>query len=258
MYPYNVKGESRLVMRRDFDDRVDVVPVSDPGFVSNAQRYFISEASLDIAARNPELYDLHELHRRAQTALRVDDVDSILPSPEKMIRRMGPVEENAAIFQSLPVKAFMEQDHQSHLQLHMAVLEQLDRKQMEKIGPALESHIQEHYAMAYLVNMMMTTGQNFQYPEVESLKEQWIELPQEIENQIAAMSAVAVSQIPQQPSQQELAEQRNEEAFYNQEQRKDEQTMAEILRKDALVEADINKNATEVMMQEMSRRETVQ
>ena len=72
------------------------------------------------------------------------------------------------------------------------------------------------------------------------------------------MSAMAVSQIPQQPSQQELAEQRNEEAFYNQEQRKDEQTMAEILRKDALVEADINKKATEVMMQEMSRRETVQ
>ena len=69
-YPYAVQGEDRFVMQSDFDERVDVVPVSDPNFVSNTQRYFVSEASLDIAGRNPELYDLHAVHRRAQSALR--------------------------------------------------------------------------------------------------------------------------------------------------------------------------------------------
>jgi hypothetical protein len=115
-YPYAVPGEDRSVLRQDFDDRVDVLPVSDPNMVSNVQRYFISQAIFEMAqSAPPGVYDMRALHKRGLESLRVENIDELIPSQTEDIKRMGPVEENAYALSGKPVKAFPEQNHQAHI-----------------------------------------------------------------------------------------------------------------------------------------------
>jgi len=240
-YPYAVAGESSEVFREDFDpESIAVLPVSDPNFVSHTQRYFSSLASIELAEKSPELYDMREVHKRAQMTLRIDDLDSLMPEPSDLTARMGPVEENAAALQGIPIKTHMEQDDQAHIVVHSTFLQGLDEDAAKTAGPPLQAHIQAHIAAAYLKMMQQQTGVPYRMPDTETIMDdEWAEMPPEMENQIAMLSAQAAQQMQAQqqqppPVDPEAAEQ----------SRKDQQAQADIQRKDTVAGADIRrKNA---------------
>lgn len=254
-YPYAVEGESRVIFRSDFDGAVDVLPVSDPNVVSNTQRLFVSQASIELAERAPHHYNMYQLHRRAQQALRIENLDEILPPPESLSRRMGPVEENAAVIKGVPLKAFKEQDHASHLMVHTQMLSMMDDDQRGRFGPALQAHIQEHMAFAYLLEMEMATGALFRSVGQDDLaRDDWEEVPVEVENAVALASAQAAQQLMQAmapPEQQDpaLVEVEREQA------RKDQEAAADIQRKDSVAAADIQRKNVETMS-DMERKAT--
>lgn len=241
-YPYAVENEDRVVLKEDFDERVDVVPVSDPNMASNIQRYFIQQAVMELAGNaSPGLYDERALHRRALESLRIEDIDELLPNPGANIKRMGPVEENAMVILGQPVKSFMEQNHQAHLIVHQQLLLQGLGKDQEQAAQALHAHIQEHVAMAYLIQMQLATGEEFMLPGGEDDEEGGGELPVEVENQLAVMAAQAAEQFMRdqlQPDPEMMEMEADQE-------RKDFEAQRDADRKDAIANADIErKDAT--------------
>jgi hypothetical protein len=149
-YPYDVGADS-LIARSDFDDRVDIIPVSDPNATSFAQRIMQQQAALQTSAQAPQLYDLRKLHRSFLKTVGVDGVDEIVPDPTD-VPAFDPVSENARMMAGAPVKVFSYQDHDSHISAHMSLMQDpsLQQNPMGKqITAALSAHISEHMAHKY-------------------------------------------------------------------------------------------------------------
>lgn len=239
-YPYAVAGQSSEVFREDFNpDSVSVVPVSDPNHVSHTQRYFSSLASIELAEKSPELYDMREVHKRAQMTLRIEDLDALMPEPSDMTKRMGPVEENAAALQGMPIKVHPEQNDEAHIQVHLGFLQGLDENTAKTAGLPIQAHLQAHMASAYLKMMQMQTGVPYRMPDQETiLNDEWAEVPPEMENQIAMLSAQAVAQMQAQMQAQQAPAVDPDAA---EQQRKDQLAAADIQRKDQIAGADIQR-----------------
>ncbi|MCR4333022.1 MAG: hypothetical protein NUV34_10055, partial [Sulfuricaulis sp.] len=255
-YPYNVPGESREIMRSDFDERVDVLPVSDPNIFSQTQRIAIAQAQVQLADAHPELYDAREVHRRMNEALRVPDIDAILPDRKK-IERCDPVTENALSMIGTPIKVFPDQDHDAHIAVHMGDLEMLAAQQSPSLQMAQQirmPHIAEHEAQSMRIKMMQGMGMELPpLPDGEDDESQVMPLPPELENQIAvkaaevmqsltkqlreANQALAGEQVP--PAEPDPAavaakdEQIKDMAFQKDEARKDAKLAADVERDDA-------------------------
>lgn len=252
-YPYAVSEESRVVLREDFDERVDVIPVSDPNIVSNAQRFFISQAVLELAAAAPDLYDLRAVHKRALESLRIQNIDELLPDKQEQVQRMGPVQEITEILQGRPIKAFIEQNHEAHIAVHQQYLAMAGTEQQQMIGPMLTAHIQEHMAMLFLVQMSQASGLSIE----ELIAGE--EMPVEVENQIAVMCAQAMQQIqlPQQADPAMMAmeaeQARKDQIAMADMQRKDIDAAAKIKRDDALAKSKIT-NESESHLAQLTRQ----
>lgn len=234
-----LSGEEIEITAADFDDRIDIIPVSDPNFVSNTQRYFVSQAILETAQQNPNLYNMREVHRRVMQSLRVEDDEELLPDPKEQQIRRSPLHENADAMMGKPLKAYQEQDHQSHIALHQQVMATMPKDHPGL--PSLQAHIQEHMATAYLIQMQQMTGIQLVMPD-----EDMESLPIEVENKIAQQAAQAVQQMQQEqqkPSPEELEmqaeQQRKDQVAQVEQQRKDEVAAAEQERKDRVVDAEI-------------------
>ncbi len=253
-YPYRVPGEDLTVLRKDFDDRVDVLPVSDPNFVSNTQRYYINQAVLELANSQPGMYDMREVHKRGLEALRVDDIDTLMPEQGEA-PHIGPVQEIAVALQGMPIKAYPDQDHQSHITVHQGFLETADKQQVEMVGPALTAHIQEHYAQAFIIQMQQATQVELPMPTGEEDEEN--QIPPEVENQVAMLAAQAMqemqAQMEQAPDPEMVASQADIE-------RKDNESQRSIERKDAESQAGINRNQSKLLadLDEQSKRNKMQ
>lgn len=237
-YPYAVQGADRVVLRNDFDARIDVVPVSDPNTVSNMQRYFMVQSVLELAARFPGLYDVYELNRRALQTLRMDSVDALLPPQNKPPKRFDPVTENALLGLGRPVRALQDQAHDAHIAVHQQAMQSLP--QGHPALPALNSHIQEHLALAYLQEMAQATGMPFQLPDDSAQ-----DLPPEVEMRIAVAAADAVQKMQNPPLpdpkliEVEREQARKDAVTQADIKRADDEAQAEVLRKDKLAAADI-------------------
>ena len=93
-YPYEVSGAQRTIKAEDFDDRVDVIPVSDPNIFSMAQRVTLAQTQLQLAQSNPQIHNLHAAYRRMYQALEVQNIDEVLPPPPQP-EPLDPAIENA-------------------------------------------------------------------------------------------------------------------------------------------------------------------
>jgi hypothetical protein len=146
IYPYSVYGADRAVKQSDFDDRVDVIPVADPNIMSMAQRVTMANENLKIAMSNPLMHNLREAYRRVYEALGTQDIDSILKPMERPIPK-DPATENMDVLAMKPLKAFPDQDHDSHINAHRAFMS----TRMVQINPqvytALQAHISEHVSL---------------------------------------------------------------------------------------------------------------
>ena len=190
-YPYATKGDP--IVPEDFDDRVDIIPVSDPNAGTMAQRIMQYQAALQLAAQAPEMYDMPLLHRQMLEVLGIRDADKIVPTDADM-KPTDPVSENMDLLNGKPVKAFIYQDHEAHIQTHMSLLQ--DPKVMEvmakspnakKAQAELAAHVQEHLAFQYRQGVEKELGVPLPPPDEP--------LPEDIEYRISQLVAPAAAQL---------------------------------------------------------------
>lgn len=230
-YPYDVPNESRGVFRADFDDRVDVIPVSDPNIVSSTQRIALGQSVLQLVDSAPDVYGeegRRKAHRQMLIALRAPNVDELVPEEKEAVPKMDPVNENVSIMEGKPVMVYPDQHHQAHYAVHMAVREFLPT---EEAKGALDAHNASHMGHLYRIQIEQQLGQ--QLPAQE--------YPPEIEAQIAEAVAMRTNvQLPTAAPEQQGPDPKDLEAAAGI-NRKDLEAAAGIERKDREVAAKIDR-----------------
>jgi hypothetical protein len=205
-YNYEPTEGRRSAKRSDYDD-VDVIPVSDPNAATMSQKIMQYQAALQLAQGAPQLYNLPLLHRQMLEVLGLKDANKLVPLPDDQKPR-DPISENMAAFKMEPMKAFIYQDHQAHITVHMAAMQ--DPKIMQMMGQnpnaqmimgAMMSHIQEHIGYEYRRQMEEMIGVPIPYSEEDDY-----EIPEEVELQIARLAAPAAQKLLQM-SQSQVAQQ---------------------------------------------------
>ena len=148
-YPYSVEGADASVMRSDFDDRVDVLPVSDPNVFSQAQRIALAQTKLQLAGAAPELHNMYEVYRDMYDALGVRDTDRIMKRiPDDEPTPKDPAQENIDSMDMIPLKAFEGQEHEAHIMAHMVFGSTPMVSGLPPVAMALQKHIMEHVRIA--------------------------------------------------------------------------------------------------------------
>jgi len=190
-YIYDMEGD--FSRQSDFDGRVDVIPVSDPNASTMAQRVVQYQAAMQLAQQAPNLYNMGMLHRQMLEVLGIKDADEIIKLPED-IKAADPVTENMAILKQEPVKAFKYQDHEAHIQVHMAAMQ--DPKLQEIVGQspfaaaiqaAMAAHITEHVAFQYRKEIEKNLG--VAMPDEEK------PLPEDVELEISRLASEAAQKL---------------------------------------------------------------
>ncbi len=147
-YPYNVVGAERVIKSEDFDDRIDVIPVSDPNIFSMAQRVTMAQTELQLAQAAPDLHNMYEAFRRMYKALGVKDVDSILKviDQEEAVPK-DPAVENSEALENIELEAFQGQNHKAHIMAHLVFGSSPMVGQLPSVAMALQKHIMEHVSI---------------------------------------------------------------------------------------------------------------
>ena len=200
-YEYEPVDGDRKAKKSDYD-MVDVIPVSDPNAATMAQKIVQYQAVMQLAQQAPQLYDLSMLHRQMIEVLGVKNADKLVKTEDDAIP-VDPVSENQALLTMKPVKAFIEQNHQAHIQVHMAAIKDPKIQQLMQMNPqaqvimsAAMAHINEHMALEYRKQVETRIGMSL--PGEENNKK----ITPEQADEIAVMSAQAAQQILQQNQQQ--------------------------------------------------------
>ena len=190
-YAYEMEGE--FSRTKDFDDRIDVIPVSDPNAATMSQRVMQYQAALQLAQQAPQLYDMGKLHRQMLEVLGIQDASSIIKLPED-IKPADPVTENMAMLKQEPVKAFKYQDHEAHIRVHMAAANDPKIKEIVGQSPfagaiqaALSAHITEHVAFQYRKEIEKNLG--VAMPNEEK------PLPEDVEEELSRVTAEAAEKL---------------------------------------------------------------
>ena len=145
-YPYDVPGESRIIKKTDFDDRVDVLPVSDPNIFSVAQRITMAQTQLQLAQSAPQMHNMYESYRRMYEAIGVRDIDSILNS-QNVDKPKDPASENSMALDGSPLKAFAGQQHDAHIMTHLMFGMSPTVQNVPGAPIILQKHILEHISI---------------------------------------------------------------------------------------------------------------
>jgi len=183
-YPYDVAGATPQIMAQDFDDRIDVVPVSNPNIFSQAQRIALAQSQLELAAQAPDLHNLPEAYRRMYEALGVRDIDSILNAPElDAPTPKDPAQENVDALDGIDLKAFEGQNHEAHIAAHLVFMASGVVQASPPVAVALQKHIMEHVKLMAQEQVMTQFMQQNQGQE--PTEEQVISIEAQISQVIA-------------------------------------------------------------------------
>ena len=174
-YPYEIPNANQQIFRRDFDGRVDVLPVSDPNIPSNAHRMMMAQMALQLAQNSPPgMFNLEALNRTILNSANMPNVEEILP-PKQQPQKLDPASDIMAATKGLPIAAFPGQDHDAHVQVKMAYLQDPANGAnpiMERIAPIIQANIQEHSVMKYQEQMSGMTQQLAQGSQDPAIIEQ--------------------------------------------------------------------------------------
>lgn len=208
-YSYTPVDGDRQVKQADYD-MVDIIPVSDPNAATMAQKITQYQAVIQLAQQAPQLYDLPLLHRQMIEVLGIKNAAKLVPTEEDALPT-DPVQENQNILMGKPVKAFIEQDHEAHIAVHMAAAQDPKIQMMMQNNPmagaiqaAGMAHINEHLGFQYRKEIERILGVTL--PTEEQNKQ----MPPEVAAQVAQMSAQAAQRLlmtNQQQAAQEQAQQ---------------------------------------------------
>jgi len=185
-YPYAVEGAPSDIKQSDFDDRVDIIPVSDPNIFSMAQRVMLAQQELQMAQAAPQIHNLREAYKRMYEALEVKNIDLLLP-PQEEVPPRDPVSEQQAAILGQPIKAFEFQNHDAYITAHTAFLQNPMMQQNPVALQTIQANIQEHTSMVYKQQIEQALGQ--QLPPLEQIQD-----PQ-VMNEIALAAANATQQV---------------------------------------------------------------
>ena len=149
---YDIPEDTITIYRRDFDGRVDVVPVSDPNIPSNAHRMALAQLALNLAqASPPGMFNMEELNRTILSAANVPNLDKIMPSKPDPIP-LDPMSDILAAVKGMPIQAFVGQNHDAHIAMKTAYIQDPmngANPAMQRIVPVLQANIQEHMILKY-------------------------------------------------------------------------------------------------------------
>jgi len=258
---YEYKADDKEAIKSDdFDGRVDIIPVSDPNAATMSQRIMQYQAALQLSQSAPQMYDLPELHRQMLDVLGIQDAEKIIPLSKEMKPR-DPVSENMDVLNSKPLKAFIAQDHEAHIQVHMAAIQDPQIKQLVSQSPmagtisaAMSSHIQEHLGFQYRREIEEQLGVELPPPNEQ--------LPEDIEVKLSRLVAEAAEKLFKKgaaEAQQKKAQEQTEDPMFQLQQKELELRMADIQRKAETDKARLMINAEkERSSQELERDKMAQ
>jgi hypothetical protein len=211
-YSYEPVEGSRRARQQDYE-MVDVIPVSDPNAATMSQKVVQYQAVMQMAQQSPQIYDMVELNKQMLEVLGIKNVHKLVPAAEDQKPR-DPVSENMAILNMKPVKAFLYQDHEAHLQVHMTAMRDPkiagmvgQNPQANMIMGAMMAHINEHIAFEYRKQIEEQLGVPIDIPKYEDGES----IPEEMEVEISRMMAMAADKLLQK-DQAEVAQQQAQQA----------------------------------------------
>ena len=184
-YPFMVPGGEATIMRSDFSNMVDIIPVSDPNITSNTQRIVRAEALKRSAMEAPQIHDMRASYRIYYTALGLapEQIDMMLPAPQQP-QPFDPVTENQMALTGKPIAVFPWQNDDAHIAVHQGMAQQ---------APPLMAHIAEHLGSKFRKMIEAAIGQPL--PPLGAT------IPPEIQEQIGVAAAGAMAQIQEQMAQ---------------------------------------------------------
>ena len=211
-YSYEPVEGSRRARQQDYE-MVDVIPVSDPNAATMSQKVVQYQAVMQMAQQNPQIYDMVELNKQMLEVLGIKNIHKLVPASEDQ-KPKDPVSENMAVLNMKPVKAFLYQDHEAHIRVHMAAMQDPkigqivgQNPQANTIMAAMQAHIAEHVAFEYRKQIEEQLGVPIDIPNYEDGDT----IPEEMEVEISRMMAMAADKLLQK-DQAEAAQQQAQQA----------------------------------------------
>jgi len=194
-YTYDPEYGGRKSKQADYD-KVDIIPVSDPNAATLSQRVVQYQAVMQMAQQAPQIYDMPQLHRSMLDVLGIKNAEKLVPLPDDQ-KPTDPISENQAALKGKPLKAFMYQNHQAHIQVHQSMMQDPavmaiigQNPQAQVIMAAMQAHMAEHVGYMYRQQIEQQLGMPLP-PEDEKLSPQ-------IEMALSGMMAQAANQVLQQ------------------------------------------------------------
>ena len=181
-YPYDVVGGQRMIKQKDFDERIDIIPVADPNIFSMTQRVTLAQTELQMAMSNPQMHNLYASYRNMYAALGIKNIDQLLPPPPPPMPKDPALEHIDAMAQK-PFQAYRNQDHRAHITAHMNFMATNFARNNPPIMAALEKNIFEHISLMaqehielefakQIMQMKQAQAQGLQGPEAQQQMQQ--------------------------------------------------------------------------------------
>jgi hypothetical protein len=212
-YSYEPQEGPRRARRQDYDD-VDVIPVSDPNAATMSQKVVQYQAVMQMAQQAPQIYDQVELNRQMLEVLGIKNIGKLIPTAEDQ-KPKDPVTENMAILNMKPVKAFLYQDHEAHIAVHIAAMKDPkiaalvgQNPQAPTITAAAMAHINEHIAFQYRKQIEEQLGIPLNTPDYEDGET----IPEDMEVEVSRMMAMAAQKLLQKDTAEAQAQQAQQAA----------------------------------------------
>ena len=230
---------------------IDVIPVSDPNSSTMAQRVVQYQAVLQMSQQAPQIYDLPQLHRQMIDVLGVKNADKLVPTKDDM-KPVDPISENMAALMGKPMKAFIYQDQDAHIETHMAFMQDPMIAQMigqnpqaKQIMSSLQAHIAEHLGYKYRKDIEERLGVELPAPNAQ--------LPEEIEDNLARLVSTAAKDLTQahkQQAAQEQAQKQQQDPLFQLKQAEVQIKQSEVDRKSKKDQADAMRDAKKLELDE--------
>ena len=199
-FKFAQSGVDTIIYAKDFNDRIDIIPVSDPNIFSTAQRIAQAQAVLQMSQSAPQLHDQYEAYKRMYEAIRINNIDEVLKKPEEA-SKLDPITENMSLMYGKPIRAFPEQDHESHIAVHMQFISDpslAGNPGARSMQPLLIAHIAEHIALLYRQRMQNSINMSLPgMPDIRDPKFKFEDIDPALDMAISQRAAEVVRQAPQ-------------------------------------------------------------
>ena len=205
VYPYDVVGGQRQIMKMDFDDRVDILPVADPNIFSQTQRISLAQTELQLASSNPKMHNQYEVYRNMYEALGVKDIDLILKKPPAPMPK-DPALEHIDALAGMPFRAYPGQDHRAHITSHLNFMATNLVRNAPMMMAAIEKNCLEHISLMAqeqielefrdeLPQLMQMQQQAQMNPQLAQQNPQMQMQMQQLQQKIDARKAVLIAEM---------------------------------------------------------------